>query len=106
MKLYQIFILGLLFTLISSTFNYDDKIESLKDCGELDETEKKNGKTHCCFVQAGETKFCFPYSQDEYDAFKKSEGSTQVGGQTYKYECNLPYLKLGFLSLIFGFLWI
>lgn len=105
MKIYQIFIFGVLFTFISSTCASVNNIKSIKDCGELSQEEKDGGLTHCCFVQAGEDKGCSPVTDEMYDAYKKTK-STTVGGVTYKYECYLPYLKFGFLNLIFATLWI
>ena len=105
MIIYKILILGLLFAFISSTCtSIDPNMKSVDDCGKLDEKEKSEGKTHCCFAQVGKTKVCAAYSQEEYDEKKNSQGTTEVDGITYKYYCYVQYLKLGFLNLIFLFI--
>ena len=105
MKIYQIFIFGVLFTFISSTCRSLNNIESIKDCGELSQEEKDERNTLCCFYQVGEDKGCMPLPDEVYDAYKKAK-STTLNGKTVKYECYLPYLKFGFLNLIFATLWI
>ena len=107
MKLYAILVFGLLLTYIKSTCTtVDNSLRSVKDCGKLDSTEKNNGKTHCCFAQTGEIKVCAAYDDEEYEESKGGIGSVVNDGITYKFECDLKYIKLGLLQLIFFALWI
>ena len=106
MKIYQILIFGLLLAFISSTCTALTGVSSLKDCGKLDDSEKKAGLTHCCYSEAGSIKACSAIDQDAYDSIKKSKGSTTVGGVTYKYECYVSYLKFGIINLLIASFWL
>ena len=106
MKIYQILIFGLLLTYISSACTKVTGVSSLKDCGKLDDDEKKAGLTHCCFYQAGEMKACSAVTQEAFDNIQKSKGSTTYGGVTYKYECYVSYLKFGIINLLIAALWL
>ena len=107
MKIHQILILGLLFTFVSSTCSSTSmNFKSLDECGKLSQEEKDNGKTHCCFAKKGDIGVCVAYSDSEYDVYKDSQGSTVLDGESYTYKCYLPYLKFGFLNIIFFSLFI
>ena len=105
MKIYQILIFGLLLAFISSTCTAVTGVSSLKDCGKLDDYEKKAGATHCCFYQAGESKVCSPVNQEAYDNIKKAKETT-IDGVKYKYDCYVSYLKFGIINLLIAAFWL
>ena len=106
MKIYQILIFGLLLTFISSKCTTSTGVSSLKDCGKLDETEKKAGLIHCCYSEYGETKVCTAIDQGTFDSLQNSKGSHTEGEVTYKYECYVSYLKFGIINLLIAALWL
>ena len=85
MKLYQIFLICLLFTYISSSCQIKDKEgSSLEECSkrELD----KNEGAACCFVEAKgqiNAKDCMAVDQDKYDSILKGKNTEEkVEAQT------------------------
>lgn len=87
MKLYQIFLLSLLFTYISSTCNLTPA-STAEECSklELDDSEKQAGGVACCLTKFSGQNMCTKTDQETYEKALKGE-PIEVLGTTYEYHC-------------------
>ena len=88
MQLYQIFLLCLLFTYISSTCS-GVAASSSEDCAklELDDNEKSLGGVACCLTKLSGKNMCTKADQETYEKALKGE-PIEVFGTTYEYHCS------------------
>ena len=101
MKIHYIIVLGCLIALLSSTSLEQDCLDieeplNYTACnGKLSQADKDEGYKYCCYIkEEGGQPICLPYTQEDYNQLKKSNG---VQG-TYK--CHSSYLKKGLLYLV------
>ena len=85
MKLYQICLLCLLFTYISSICTGTTAAECAKL--ELDDSEKQAGGVACCLTKFSNQYMCTKTDKDTYEKVLKGE-TIEVLGTTYEYHCS------------------
>ena len=88
MKLYQIFLLCLLFTYISSVCS-GVTASTAEECAklELDDSEKQLGGVACCLTKFSNQYMCTKADKDTYEKALKGE-PIEALGTTYEYHCS------------------
>ena len=88
MKLYQIFLLCLLFTYISSACT-GVTASTAEECAklELDDSEKQAGGVACCLTKFSNQYMCTKTDKDTYEKVLKGE-PIEILGTTYEYHCS------------------
>ena len=87
MKLYQILLLCLLFTYISSICS-GVTASTAEECAklELDDSEKQAGGVACCLIKFSGQNMCTKIDKDSYEKVLKGE-TIEALGTTYDYKC-------------------
>lgn len=107
MKLYQIILLLLCFSLVLNCSSHSS--DASKDvCNkDLTEEEKAKGYTHCCYIRyklekQDERKGCEIYNKYRFDHIKDflKQMYFEAGTDDFNIECSSSYVKFGLLSLI------
>jgi len=83
-------------------FTYQDCSAGTKkeDC-KVSETDKKNGKEYCCFLDVEKT--CLPLTKYQYKHINDLVKSYRLdgGSEDAKIDCKSLYLEISIISLLF-----